>query len=120
MLVQYRHYHTHTAKTFCTVCALSRDAISSIAKDYPVFGKAMANIVRIFAKKMRAKNPDADLDQVVSGLLASGGKEDEDDDYTHKVHLSDVYKEVRTQAKEIAGMRKLLEDIADKVGVERS
>lgn len=36
MLVQYRHYHTHAAKTFCTVCALSRDAISGVARDHPV------------------------------------------------------------------------------------
>jgi hypothetical protein len=36
------------------------------------------------------------------------------------VHLVDVFKEVRNQGKEIAGMRKLLQDVADKVEVEPS
>ena len=78
ILVQYRHYHSHVAKTFCTVCALSREkvlvrqtdsnpyaqsreradvracaSVQEIGQDYPVFGNAMANLLRVFADRVR-------------------------------------------------------------------
>lgn len=80
----------------------------------------MANLVRVFGKKMRAKNTAADLDAIVAELLATQEKDVADDHYERKIHLSEVYKEQKSQAKKIAGMRQLLENIADKVGVERS
>ena len=134
ILIPYRHYHTHTAKTFCTVvryraaalrcsprapllsrptklsilapitsfwcirqCALSRDKVFSIASDHPVFGTAMANIVRIFSKKLKSKNPDVDLQAVTATLMDTQEKQGEDDEYSSKVHLSDVMRELRAQ-----------------------
>jgi hypothetical protein len=80
-------------------CALSREKVSGIARDYPVFGQAMANLVRIFSKKMSSKNPEVDLDLIIKALLESQQKDDEDDEYTHKVHLSDVMKEIKFQVR---------------------
>jgi hypothetical protein len=59
----------------------------------------MANLVRIFSKKMSSKNPEVDLDLIIKALLESQQKDDEDDEYTHKVHLSDVMKEIKFQVR---------------------
>ena len=78
-------------------CALSRTDVTIIAQEHPIFGTAMANIVRIFKKKLNAKNPQIDLEQVVANLLDSHQRDDEDDEYVHKVHLSDVMREIKLQ-----------------------
>lgn len=116
----------------------------------------MANLVRIFSKKLQSKNADVDLDAIVADLMESTQQEDQDEAYTSKVHLSDVWKEIKAQVRhrciilycqrtvsdalrslssqaleynltvgigsvqqsDIAGMKKLLEQIAEKLGVD--
>lgn len=118
----------------------------------------MANLVKIFSKKLKAKNGDVDLDAIAANLMETTHQDDVDDEYTHKVHLSDVWKEVKQQVRwrcitlhcqetvsagrfkphnssalvhsltlrigsllqqsDIAEMKKLLEKIATKLGVD--
>ena len=60
----------------------------------------MANIVRIFSKKLKSKNPEVDLQAVTASLMDTQEKQDEDDEYSSKVHLSDVMRELRAQVRQ--------------------
>jgi endonuclease IV len=60
----------------------------------------MANIVRIFSKKLKSKNPDVDLQAVTATLMDTQEKQGEDDEYSSKVHLSDVMRELRAQVRQ--------------------